>query len=70
LAYRYHTNNGGIRFRVAINKRTIDGVIFQDYENYSGPKNTRLDELPKLYSKGELELISMIENNSIRILNP
>ena len=70
LAYRYYTNNGGVRFRVAVNKRTIDGVIFQDYENYSAPKNTRLDEFPRLYSKGKLELISMIENNSIKILNP
>ncbi len=70
LAYLYHTNKGGVCFRVAISRRTMDGVVFQDYENYSVPKNTPLDELYKLYKKGELELFSMIESNSIRILKP
>ena len=70
LAYRYHTNNGGVSFRVAINRRTIDGVVFQDFENYGASKNTPLDELSELYKKGELKLISMIENNFIKILNP
>lgn len=35
LAYRYHTDEGGTRFRVATNARTVGGVRWQDYENYT-----------------------------------
>ena len=70
LAYEYLTDAGGIRFRVAINRRTIAGVLFQDYENYKAPKNTPLDDLPKMYEKGELELLSRIANDSITLLKP
>ena len=68
LAYEYLTDAGGIRFRVAINRRTIEGVVFQDYENYKAPKNTSLDDLPKMYEKGELELLSLIVNDSITLI--
>ena len=68
LAYKYLTDAGGIRFRVAINRRTIEGVVFQDYENYKAPKNTSLDDLPKMYEKGELELLSLIVNDSITLI--
>ena len=70
LAYEYLTDAGGIRFRVAINRRTIAGVLFQDYENYKAPKNTPLDDLPKMYEKGELVLLSRIANDSITLLKP
>jgi len=70
LAYEYLTDAGGIRFRVAMNRRTIAGVLFQDYENYKAPKNTPLDDLPKMYEKGELELLSLIANDSITLLKP
>ena len=70
LAYEYLTDAGGIRFRVAINRRTIEGVVFQDYENYKAPKNTSLDDLPKMYEEGKLELLSLIANDSITLINP
>ena len=70
LSYEYTTDAGGIRFRVAINRRTTAGVLFQDYENYKAPKNTPLDDLPKMYEKGELELLSLIANDSITLLKP
>lgn len=70
LAYQYHSDGGGIRFRAVVNRRTIDGVVFQDYENYKAQKNSSLDELTDLYKKGKLELISMIINDSIRIVKP
>ena len=70
LAYEYLTDAGGIRFRVAINRRTIEGVVFQDYENYKAPKNTCLDDLPKMYEEGKLELLSLIANDSIILINP
>ena len=70
LAYQYHSDGGGIRFRAVVNRRTIGGVVFQDYENYKAPKNSSLDELTDLYKKEKLELISMIINDSIRIVKP
>ena len=70
LAYQYHSDGGGIRFRAVVNRKTIDGVVFQDYENYKAQKNSSLDELTDLYKKGKLELISMIINDSIRIVKP
>ena len=68
LAYQYHTNAGGVRFRVAINRRAIEGLVFQDYENYTVPKNTPLDDLPKMYEEGKLELVSLIANDSITLI--
>ena len=68
LAYQYHTNTGGVRFRVAINRRAIEGLVFQDYENYTAPKNTPLDDLPKMYEEGKLELVSLIANDSITLI--
>jgi hypothetical protein len=70
LAYQYHTNGGGVRFRAAINRRSIDGVLFQDYENYKAPKNTSLDDLTVLYEQKKLELLSLIVNDSIRLIKP
>lgn len=70
LAYEYTTDAGGIRFRVAINRRKIAGVVFQDYENYKAPINTPLDDLPKIYEKGELELLSPIANDSLTLIKP
>lgn len=61
LAYEYHTNTGGIRFRSAYNTRTIDGIIFQDFINYKAKLGTDLKQLPTLYEKGKLEELSKIE---------
>ena len=68
LAYQYHTNAGGVRFRVAINRRAIEGLVLQDYENYTAPKNTPLHDLPKMYEEGKLELVSLIANDSITLI--
>lgn len=34
LAYDYHTNETGTRFREAVNVRTVNGIRFADYINY------------------------------------
>jgi hypothetical protein len=36
LAYRFHVDGGGTRFREAYNVRTIKGIRFADYNNYGG----------------------------------
>ena len=70
LAYSYLTEGGGTRFRKAKNMRENNGFIFQDYTNFRPVKKfTPLDSLPILYEKGELILVSEIENKNIKVLN-
>lgn len=61
MAYSYHTDGGGVRFREAVNPRRVNGIIFQDYNNYKVEKDVRLETLPEKFSKGELELLSEID---------
>jgi hypothetical protein len=68
LAYSFLVNGGGLRFRKAINRRTVNGVVFQDYENYKPKvKSNKLEEIGKMYENQELELLSLIENESIKL---
>jgi hypothetical protein len=68
LAYTYETDGGGIRFRVAGRRHIENGMVFQDYENYKpSSEDTPLDSLPYLWVRGELELLSTIENLGIRV---
>lgn len=68
LAYRYETDGGGIRFRVATRQHRMDGMLFQDYENFKpSSEQVPLDSLPALWERGELELLSTIENEEIRV---
>ena len=70
LAYSYLTDGGGTRFRKTKNIRENNGFIFQDYTNFRPVKKfTPLDSLPILYEKGELILVSEIENKNIKVLN-
>lgn len=68
LAYEFHVNDGGMRFRQAFNRRVIDGIQFVDYNNYQ-PKNesTSLFDLDSLYQLDELELLSKIELKNVRV---
>jgi len=66
LAYSFHVNGGGVRFRNAFNPVTVDGIRFQDYENYSADKDTPLEELPALFEQKALKLLSKIELKNIR----
>lgn len=65
LAYEYHTNDGGVRFRSAYNTRNVDGIIFQDYINYKAPLKTPLNELSSMYEKGQLKELSKIETKDV-----
>lgn len=64
LAYRFYVNEGGIRFRKAIEPRMVGGIRFVDYENYKLQNNWEtvdLKELDELFMQDRLELVSMIE---------
>jgi hypothetical protein len=65
LAYKYATEGGGVRFREAINRREISGLLVQDYVNYEAPKETPLLRLPVLFSNDELKKLSEIINENV-----
>ena len=69
LAYSYNEDDGkGLRFREAYNERYQEGVRFVDYNNYK-PNDSRvtLMDLPELFNKGELKLLSKIELENISV---
>ena len=68
LAYRYATNGGGMRFREAYNIRIIEGIRFADYNNYKpNSLDLKLEDMDVLFEKGELKLLSKIENENIAV---
>ncbi|MEO1513711.1 MAG: DUF6503 family protein [Bacteroidota bacterium] len=70
LAYQFHVNKGGVRFRSAYNPRIIDGIRFQDYVNYKADADTPLAQLPKLFEEGKLSELSRIELKDVKLLPP
>lgn len=68
FAYSYATDGGGIRFREAYNSRIIKGIRFVDYNNFK-PKSLEvaLTDLDDLFEKGELNLLSKIETESVGV---
>ncbi|MHA7128950.1 DUF6503 family protein [Algoriphagus namhaensis] len=68
LAYSYHTDGGGVRFRAVKDVRTINGIRFQNYLNYKPEsKDTPVDKMRELYISGELELLSEINLENIEV---
>ncbi|QED37159.1 deoxyribose-phosphate aldolase [Antarcticibacterium arcticum] len=68
LAYQFFTNNGGLRFRKAVNPRIIEGIRFVDYQNYeTNMLSTPLRHLDSLYEAGELEFFSNINTENINV---
>lgn len=66
LAYDFHVNGGGQRFREAYNERYINGIRFVDYNNYKPKsKGVAILTIGQLFEKNELELLSKIELNKI-----
>lgn len=62
LAYSYHTNGGGVRFRKAYNQREVGGIRFQDYVNYKHEdKNFPVDEMEIAFMSGQLKEVSRID---------
>ena len=68
LAYEYHTNGGGMRFRDAYRVHTVNGIRWQDYINYK-PKDASvsLHQLDSLFVAGALERLSTIDLEDIQV---
>jgi len=71
IAYSYATDEGGSRFRQAINRREIRGMVFQDYINYkSASKSDDVENHDQLFIEGELKELSTIVNENIIVSTP
>ena len=71
LAYRYHTGEGGTRFRKAVNRREAGGLVIQDYENYTAdPDITDVAEYDRWFSEGRLRLVSDIRLEDLHVTDP
>lgn len=71
LAYRYYSDKGGTRFRKVSHRNRIEGMIFQDYENFSpSTPFPPLDSIANLYIKGKLKKVSDIQQQEIYFLTP
>ena len=69
LAYLYHVNSGGTRFRKAVNKRNINGIIFSDCLNYGNEDvSYNIENFDKDLEKGNLKLISEINLKNISVI--
>lgn len=69
LAYSYEVNGGGARFRQAVNPRTVGGVRFADYRNYTAePLEPPLDDLGRLFEAESLALVSEIVLDRVRVV--
>ena len=68
LAYSYLTDGGGLRFRESINPRTVNGILFHDYNNYKpAGDGVSLDDLGTLFEQNQLELLSVINHENIKV---
>lgn len=71
LAYSFHVNDGGTRFREAYNVRKVEGVRFADYINYeSTEENFALEDYATLFEEGKVEELSRIELKNVEVSSP
>ena len=68
LAYSFHVDGGGTRFREAFNARFVNGLRFADYYNFKGPAaDTELTELAGMFEEGKLEKVSEIVLQNVQV---
>jgi hypothetical protein len=68
LAYREVADVETTRFRRAINRRQVGGILLQDYENYTGdPDVEDVANYDQLFEGGGLRLVSMVEFDDLEI---
>lgn len=69
LAYEFHVDGGGVRFREAYNERYIKGIRFVDYRNYEPLQEVPVSSTDSLFNMGKLSLLSHIILKDI-VVNP
>lgn len=72
LAYSYHTNGGGKRFRVVNEQSVKNGIRFVNYDNYKPlNKSISLIDIDNAFENNELKKISeiILEDIKVKLLN-
>lgn len=68
LAYEFHTDGGGQRFRKAINPRVVNGLRFVDYINYKPEvEGLPVEKTDSLFLNNGLKQISEINLENIEV---
>ena len=68
LAYKFYTNDGGMRFRAKRVEKRFNGIVFQDYDNFKPTSDTlQMDELITAYQNNQMEKVSEIVTTPISI---
>jgi hypothetical protein len=68
LAYSYHTNGGGKRFRVLKEQCVKNGIRFVDYHNYKPlSKEISLNNIDKAFEENQLKKVSEIVLKDITV---
>lgn len=71
LAYRYYRDGGGTRFRRAVNRRSVDGLLIQDYENFTAARELDdIAEYDRLLEEEGLQLLSRVELEEVEVRDP
>lgn len=69
MAYSYHTDGGGVRMREVSGVVEVGGIRFQNYLNLKpADKNTPVEKMQELYISGNLEKLSEIILENIRVV--
>lgn len=67
LAYSFQENDGGTRFRESTNPRTIGGILFQDYINYTLKEDILLENYDQAFEAGKMEKVSEVVLEEIEV---
>jgi len=68
LAYEFHVNGGGTRFREAYNVREINGIRFADYINYTDTLHEfSLAEYDEQFKAGKVQELSRIDLKNLEV---
>jgi hypothetical protein len=68
LAYSYHTNGGGKRFRVLKEQCVKNGIRFVDYYNYKPlEESIKLIDIDKAFENNQLKKVSEIVLKDIEV---
>ncbi|EAZ80132.1 DUF6503 family protein [Algoriphagus machipongonensis] len=71
LAYSYHTDGGGVRFREVSSVKEVGGIRFQNYINLKPEdESVSVEKIQDLYLSGDLEVLSeiILENLKVDVL--
>jgi len=67
LAYTFNINGGGIRFREVTKEMIIGGLRFVNYYNFKPKVSSKIENLDSLFIKKQLEKISEINLENIKL---